>query len=115
MPEGIQYRILKAGKGPLPKSDDYLVVHYEGRHLDGRVFDSSYTRGVPLRIQAGDVIKGWQIVLSKMRVGDKWRVFIPARLAYGDRGTGGGEIEPGEMLIFDIELLNIEPEENEKE
>jgi len=113
LPEGIQYKVLKSGNGPHPKSDDTIVVHYTGMLLDGKVFDSSIKRGVPLRMKLDQVIKGWQIVLPKMKVGDKWKVWIPAKLAYGERGAGG-VIGPNEPLVFEIELLNIEPKEGNK-
>jgi len=108
LPEGIYYEVLQSGKGPQPKADDTVVVHYTGMLLDGKVFDSSIKRGVPLRMKLDQVIRGWQIVLPKMHVGDKWKVYIPARLAYGERGAGQ-TIGPNEPLIFEIELLNIEP------
>jgi len=111
LPEGIQYQVLKSGNGPHPKADDTVVVHYTGMHLDGKVFDSSIERGKPIRIKLDQVIKGWQIVLPKMKVGDQWKVWIPAELAYGERGAGG-VIGPNEPLVFEIELLNIEPKED---
>ncbi len=108
LPEGIQYEVLASGKGPQPALTDTVDVHYKGMLLDGKVFDSSYDRGKPLRIQLDQVIKGWQVVLPKMHVGDKWRVWIPAKLAYGERGAGG-VIGPNEPLVFEIELLNVLP------
>ncbi len=113
LPEGIQYKVLKSGNGPHPKPDDTVVVHYTGTLLNGKVFDSSIKRGVPLRMKLDQVIKGWQIVLPKMKVGDKWKVWIPAKLAYGERGAGG-VIGPNEPLVFEIELLNIEPKADKK-
>jgi FKBP-type peptidyl-prolyl cis-trans isomerase FklB len=112
LPEGIQYKVLTEGKGPSPKADDTVVVHYKGSLLSGKIFDSSYNRGNPVRFQLNQVIKGWQIVLPKMKVGDKWKVWIPAKLAYGDRGAGN-IIGPNEPLVFEIELLNIEPKKTE--
>ncbi len=114
LPEGIQYKVLKSGNGPHPKPDDTVVVHYTGTLLDGKVFDSSIDRGVPLRMKLDQVIKGWQIVLPKMKVGDKWKVWIPAKLAYGERGAGD-VIGPNEPLVFEIELLNIEPKDAQKQ
>ncbi|SIO07166.1 FKBP-type peptidyl-prolyl cis-trans isomerase FklB [Sulfurivirga caldicuralii] len=111
--EGIYYEVLQSGKGPQPKADDTVVVHYTGTLLNGKVFDSSVKRGTPLRLQVNQVIRGWQIVLPKMHVGDKWKVYIPSRLAYGERGAGKA-IGPNEPLIFEIELLNIEPRKDEK-
>lgn len=113
LPEGIYYKVLHAGKGPQPKADDTIVVHYTGMLIDGKVFDSSVRRGVPLRMKLDQVIRGWQIVLPKMHVGDKWKVYIPSRLAYGKRGAGKA-IGPNEPLIFEIELLNIEPKDSGK-
>lgn len=113
LPEGIQYQIIKKGTGPHPKMDDTVVVHYIGSLLNGKVFDSSVKRGVPLRIKLNQVIKGWQIILPKMRVGDKWKVWIPADLAYGERGAGA-VIGPNEPLVFEIELLNIEPSDDKQ-
>lgn len=113
LPEGIYYEVLKSGKGPQPKADDTVVVHYTGTLLNGKVFDSSVKRGVPLRMKLDQVIRGWQIVVPKMHVGDKWKVYIPAKLAYGERGAGK-VIGPNEPLIFEMELLNIEPRQGAK-
>lgn len=110
LPEGIQYQVLKKGTGPTPKLDDTVDVHYKGMLLNGKVFDSSYDSGKPLRIQLNQVIKGWQIVLPKMHMGDKWRVWIPAKLAYGEHGAGD-VIGPHEPLVFEIELLNVLPKQ----
>ena len=104
---GLQYKVLKKGDGPKPKSDSKVKVNYEGTHIDGRVFDSSYERGEPITLSLGQVIKGWQEALPLMNVGSKYQFYIPADLAYGDHGAGKS-IEPNETLIFDIELLGIE-------
>lgn len=104
---GIQYKILKAGKGKKPSATDTVVVNYRGRLVDGTEFDSSYKRGQPATFTVNGVIQGWQEVLPLMPVGSKWEVVIPPQLAYGERGTGGGVIGPNDTLVFDIELLDI--------
>ena len=107
-PEGLQYRILRAGEGPKPSADDRVVVHYRGRLLDGTEFDSSYRRGEPAEFMVGGVIPGWQAVLKEMPTGSRWEVWIPAALAYGERGAGGA-IGPNQALHFEIELIEIKP------
>ncbi|MGI0016169.1 MAG: FKBP-type peptidyl-prolyl cis-trans isomerase [Nitrososphaera sp.] len=104
-PNGVQYKIIEEGKGAHPKITDTVVVHYRGTLIDGREFDSSHKRGEPATLQINNVIKGWQEVLPMMREGAKWQVFIPAELAYGERGAS--IIGPNETLIFDIELVSI--------
>ncbi len=103
---GLQYKVLKEGEGKSPGGSDRVSVHYEGSKLDGTVFDSSYKRGEPATFQADQVIKGWTEGLQLMKVGGKYRLFIPADLAYGVRGAGQ-EIGPNEVLQFDVELLEI--------
>lgn len=103
---GLQYKVLKAGSGASPKESDQVTVHYEGKLVDGSVFDSSIRRGQPATFQVGGVIPGWTEALQKMKVGDKWMLFIPPALAYGERGSPGG-IGPNEALIFEVELLEI--------
>lgn len=103
---GLQYKVLKEGSGPKPKSDSNVKVHYHGTHIDGTVFDSSYDRGQPIDLSISEVIKGWQEALPLMSVGSKYQIYIPAELAYGDRGAGNS-IGPNETLVFDIELLGI--------
>lgn len=103
---GIQYKELKAGTGPSPKPTDTVRVHYTGTLIDGTKFDSSVDRGEPATFPVNRVIQGWQIAIPKMKVGGKWKIFIPSDLAYGSKGTGG--IGPNEVLIFDVELLGIE-------
>ena len=107
-PDGLQYRILRAGEGATPKAEDRVVVHYRGRLLDGTEFDSSYGRGEPTEFMLGAVIPGWQAALQLMPVGSHWEVWIPAELAYGERGAGGA-IGPNQALHFEIELLEIKP------
>ncbi|MBS1537117.1 MAG: FKBP-type peptidyl-prolyl cis-trans isomerase [Bacteroidetes bacterium] len=104
---GLQYIELKAGTGATPKADQTVTAHYTGTLLNGKKFDSSVDRGQPLEIPVGGVIKGWTEALQLMKVGAKWKLFIPADLAYGDRGAPGGVIGPGETLIFEIELLGV--------
>ena len=107
-PDGLQYRILRASDGPTPTAEDRVVVHYLGRLLDGTEFDSSYRRGEPTEFMLDTVIPGWQAALQLMSVGSRWEVWIPAELAYGERGAGGS-IGPNQALHFEIELLEIKP------
>ena len=104
---GLQYKVIRAGKGATPKATDTVVTHYEGRLISGKVFDSSIKRGMPAKFPVNGVIKGWTEALQLMKVGDKWQLFIPSGLAYGARGAGR-DIGPNETLIFDIELIKIE-------
>jgi len=103
---GIQYRVQNQGKGPMPKADDTVKVHYVGRLLDGQIFDSSRQRGKAAEFNLGGVIKGWTQTLTQMPTGSRWLVWIPPELAYGDRGAGG-KIGPNMTLEFDIELLEV--------
>ena len=107
---GLQYKVLKPGdgKGKTPKSTDTVKVHYHGTLIDGTVFDSSVQRGQPATFGVNEVIAGWTEVLQLMKEGDKWQVYIPSKLAYGERGAPGGQIGPNSALIFDVELLSIE-------
>lgn len=108
LPSGLQYKVLKAGTGKKPKSTDTVKTHYRGTLLDGTVFDSSIERKEPVTLPLGNVIPGWVEALQLMPVGSKWQLFIPPKLAYGERGTPGGEIPPNSTLVFEIELLGIE-------
>lgn len=110
---GLQYRVITKGKGAIPTKDDKVKVHYEGRTIDGSVFDSSIKRGEPTEFGVTQVIKGWTEALQLMPVGSKWEVFIPSDLAYGERGAGQ-DIKPNEALIFTIELLDIVKKEEQK-
>lgn len=103
---GLQYSILKAGDGPKPLATDKVKCNYEGKLIDGTVFDSSDKQGHPVEFSVGGVIRGWTEALQLMPVGSKWRLFIPSELAYGDQQPGP-EIKPGSTLIFDVELLEI--------
>ena len=103
---GLQYKVITAGTGATPKATDTVVTHYSGTLINGKVFDSSYKRNSPATFPVNGVIKGWTEALQLMKVGAKWQLFIPANLAYGERGAGAN-IGPNEALIFEIELLEI--------
>lgn len=103
---GLQYKVLEEGDGTSPSADSTVEVHYEGKLLDGTVFDSSYERGEPVSFRVGQVIQGWQEALKLMSVGDTWMIYIPAELGYGPQGQG--PIGPNETLIFKVELLDVE-------
>ncbi len=107
LPSGLQYKIIVAGTGPKPTATDSVVCNYRGTLLDNSEFDSSYKRGQPVTLNVGGVIKGWTEALQLMPVGSKWQLFIPPDLAYGDRGQG--PIGPNSTLIFEVELLSIQP------
>jgi FKBP-type peptidyl-prolyl cis-trans isomerase FklB len=104
---GLQYQVIKAGNGASPKATDTVKVHYEGTLLDGTVFDSSVKRNEPAVFPVRGVIPGWTEALQLMKVGDKWKLFIPSELAYGARGAGD-RIGPHSVLVFEVELLGIE-------
>ncbi|WP_029407218.1 FKBP-type peptidyl-prolyl cis-trans isomerase [Thiomicrorhabdus sp. Milos-T2] len=104
---GIQYKVIKSGKGESPKEHDTIFAHYQGSFIDGTVFDSSYKRGTPLKFKMGNVIKGWGEVLKHMKPGDKWEVVIPSNLAYGEKGAGE-RIGPNKTLLFTIELIQFD-------
>lgn len=104
---GIQYKVIKSGKGNSPKDGDTIFAHYQGSFIDGTVFDSSYKRGTPLKFQMGNVIKGWGEVLKHMKPGDKWETVIPSNLAYGEKGAGE-RIGANKTLLFTIELIQFD-------
>jgi FKBP-type peptidyl-prolyl cis-trans isomerase FklB len=108
MPSGLQYKVLASGNGPQPKPEDTISAHYKGTLIDGTEFDSSYTRGKPLTIPVRGVISGWQEALTNMHVGDKWELYIPGKLGYGERGSPP-KIGANATLVFEMELLGIEP------
>ena len=108
---GLQYKVMTAGTGATPKPTDEVKVHYHGTLIDGTVFDSSVERGEPISFPVTGVIPGWVEALQLMKVGDKWQIYIPSKLAYGERGAGG-KIGPNSALIFDVELLGIEKPAN---
>ena len=106
LPDGLQYKVVTEGSGPKPAATDTVTVNYRGTLINGKEFDSSYKRGQPASFPVNGVIKGWTEALQLMPVGSKWQIYIPADLAYGDRGAGG-DIGPGETLVFDVELISI--------
>jgi FKBP-type peptidyl-prolyl cis-trans isomerase FklB len=103
---GLQYIVLKEGTGPKPAATDKVKCDYEGKLIDGTVFDSSTKQGHPIEFTVNGVIKGWTEALQLMNTGSKWRLFIPSDLAYGDQQMGP-DIKPGSTLIFDVELIEI--------
>ena len=102
---GLQYKIIKKGKGNMPAFSDKVRVHYEGTLIDGTKFDSSYDRGEPAEFGVNQVIPGWTEALQLMTEGSQWELYIPYELAYGDRGSGS--INPFSTLVFKVELLKI--------
>ena len=104
---GLQYKVIKEGKGEVPTATSTVKVNYKGTLIDGTEFDSSYKRNEPTTFRANQVIKGWTEALTMMPVGSKWELYIPQELAYGSRETGG-QIKPFSTLIFEVELLEIE-------
>ena len=108
LPSGLQYQILKEGTGPKPTINDTVVCNYKGTLIDGTEFDSSEKAGKPAEFAVSGVIKGWTEALQLMPQGSKWKIFVPANLAYGEMGAGP-KIGPNETLIFEIELLEIKP------
>jgi FKBP-type peptidyl-prolyl cis-trans isomerase len=113
LPSGLQYKILKAGDGPKPAASDSVVCNYRGTLINGKEFDSSYKRGQPATFPVSGVIKGWTEALQLMPVGSKWQLFVPPDLAYGERGAGA-DIQPDSTLIFEVELMSIQPKGQEK-
>lgn len=105
---GLQYEVIKAGTGNKPAATDQVKVHYHGTTIDGNVFDSSVDRGEPVTFGLGQVIKGWTEALQLMPVGSKWKIYIPSELGYGEQAAGP-KIKPNSTLIFEVELLSIEP------
>ncbi len=107
---GLQYKVVKEGKGAKPTAEDMVRVHYKGRTIAGEEFDSSFKRNEPAELKVNQVIPGWQEALLLMPVGSAFELYLPPDLAYGDRGAPP-VIEPGSLLIFDVELLDILKEE----
>jgi FKBP-type peptidyl-prolyl cis-trans isomerase FklB len=107
LPSGVQYKVIKEGNGPIPADTSLVKVHYEGKTVEGKVFDSSYERGEPINLRCNQTIKGWTDAMVHMPAGSVWEVFIPQDLAYGEREQG--DIKPFSALIFKIELLEVNP------
>ncbi|MEX2212906.1 MAG: FKBP-type peptidyl-prolyl cis-trans isomerase [Phycisphaeraceae bacterium] len=105
---GLQYEVLKQGTGKTPTAKDTVRTHYKGTLLDGKQFDSSYDRNEPAQFAVGGVIDGWTEALQMMPVGSKWKLYVPAELAYGVRGSRDGSIGPNAVLVFEVELISIE-------
>jgi len=106
LPSGLQYKVLAEGNGTQPKPTDQVTVNYRGTFLDGTEFDNSYKRGEPITFPVNGVIKAWSEALPLMKTGAKWQLFVPAELAYGEKGTGRA-IGPNSTLIFEVELVGI--------
>lgn len=106
LPSGLQYKVLSSGKGKSPIATDKVEVNYRGTLINGTEFDSSYKRGQTATFPVSGVIPGWTEALQKMKVGDKWQLFVPSSLGYGEHGAGR-EIGPNATLIFEVELLAI--------
>ena len=107
LPSGVQYKVIKEGNGAIPADTSLVKVHYEGKTIDGKVFDSSYKRGEPINLRCNQTIKGWTDAMVHMPAGSTWEVYIPQDLAYGEREQG--DIKPFSVLIFKIELLEVNP------
>lgn len=112
-PSGVQFKVLQEGSGPRPLPTDVVKVHYHGTRIDGTVFDSSVERGQPAQFPLDRVIKGWTIGVGLMNVGSKYILYIPSELAYG-ANPRPGVIEPNDVLIFEVELLEINPVDSDK-
>lgn len=111
LPSGVLYKVVRSGPadGMKPQLTDEVKVHYEGKLASGKVFDSSYERGVPASMPLEGLIPAWQEALQQMRPGDEWMLYVPPEQGYGEEGAGGGEIPPNSVLIFRIELLGVLP------
>lgn len=106
---GLQYKVLAAGKGPMPKAGEAVMVNYRGRLIDGSVFDDSFQRGQPAVFELEGIIKGWQEALQMMKEGDRWEIYIPSELAFGPQGAGP-QIGPNAVLVFEVELIKVNPQ-----
>lgn len=106
LPSGVQYRIIEDGTGKQVGPTSEVTVHYRGSLSNGLEFDSSFARGEPVKFKVNEVIKGWQEVLPRMKVGDHWQIFVPSDLAYGDRGNPP-RIGPSEALVFEIKVVDV--------
>ncbi|MBI1405049.1 MAG: FKBP-type peptidyl-prolyl cis-trans isomerase [Caulobacter sp.] len=109
LPDGLQYRIIESGPttGLKPRRGDEIKVHYEGKLLNGEVFDSSFERGAPTTMELNNLVKGWMEAVPMMRPGDTWVLYVPPDLGYGKDGSGG--IPPNAVLVFRIELIDVLP------
>ena len=107
LPSGVQYKVIKEGNGPIPADTSLVKVHYEGKTVEGKVFDSSYERGEPVNLRCNQTIKGWTDAMVHMPAGSVWEVYIPQDRAYGEREQG--DIKPFSTLIFKIELIEVNP------
>jgi FKBP-type peptidyl-prolyl cis-trans isomerase len=107
LPDGLQYIIITNGSGAMPTANDTVTVSYRGTFIDGKEFDSTAKAGHPGRFTAGNVIRGWTEALTQMKAGSKWQLFVPSELGYGERGRPG--VPPNSVLIFEVELLSVEP------
>ncbi len=105
LPKGILYKVIASGEGAAPEANSIITVHYTGERIDGHIFDTTRNNSYGETFRLREVIVGWQIALRAMRVGDRWRVYIPSQVGYGDRTVD--DIPGGSTLIFDIELLAI--------
>ena len=110
---GLQYEVLTEGKGSKPTAEDRVTVHYKGTLINGEEFDSSYSRGQPVTFPLANVIPGWTEGVQLMTEGSKYKFFIPANLAYGERGAGV-KIGPNETLIFEVELISVDKGDDKK-
>jgi FKBP-type peptidyl-prolyl cis-trans isomerase FklB len=106
LPSGLQYKVIREGTGVSPKATDNVTVHYKGTLIDGTEFDSSYKRNEPATFRTDRVIPGWTEALQLMKPGGRWQLFIPANLAYGERGAGS-RIGPNSALVFEVELVKV--------
>ncbi|MBI4596185.1 MAG: FKBP-type peptidyl-prolyl cis-trans isomerase [Candidatus Tectomicrobia bacterium] len=106
LPSGLQYKVIKAGDGEMPKASDTVSTNYRGTLVDGTEFDSSYKRGQAVTFPVNGVIPGWTEALQLMKVGSKWELYVPSNLAYGEKGAGHN-IGPNATLIFEVELISI--------
>lgn len=106
LPSGLQYEVIEQGKGKKPSLKDTVTVDYEGKLIDGTIFDSSYQRGEPASFPVSQVIAGWQEAIPMMNVGSTWMLYIPSSLAYGKEGAGG-VIGPDQTLVFKVHLISI--------
>ena len=107
LPSGVQYKVIKEGTGAIPADTSLVRVHYEGKTIDGKVFDSSIKRGQPLDLRCNQTIKGWTDAMVHMPAGSEWEIYIPQELAYGEREQG--DIKPFSALIFKIQLIEVNP------